>query len=1335
MAHFTRRKSFPFKSDLSRRDRLRARSRPRLEQLEDRLTPSNVLRGSYGVDLGPFWANNPVAYSAREAAALIFGGYFSDYAVSTSNSTITYTGWYDGWGAGATVQQQDFVFQTGTGYNSPGGAGTAYSAYVRDHSVFGPNYVWQLDTSTPADVAVTSNTISGALTAGGQVVYTITVINNGPFAAPGVVVTDQPDPNTTFVSASAPAGWTATTTSPLGVTGGTVMFSIPSLAVGSSATFTVTEQVKPGTAVGTVLNNTAVIGSELYDNVPTNNTKTASTAVGTPYVTTLSAGTATEHSIITVNGGSFTPSSVVRFNGVNAATTTFISSTQLQATVPEAGSYTLTVFDPVNGTSNGVSFTSTDAPLSNLADVPFSVVEGAAFSGTVASFTDSDPGAPGDPTTNPADYSATITWGDGSTSPGTIVYAGTSGNFTVTGSHTYAEEGTQASSFFVTIHHGTLADVSTPAVSVTVRDAPLTAGALTPPVTDAGQPFGDVTVFHFTDADPNGTAADYTALVTLGDGNTVTLTGAAGPNGQIVAAGGGFDVLLSYTYAHALSNQTFSVQVKDHSATAGAATSTFSVSPDATALTVISSLSSSVYGEAVTFTATVTNTTSGSSLVPTGTVQFYIDGVAYGAAQPLDGGGHASISDNQLPVTGSPHSITVTYSNSDGDFSDSNGGLSGGETITPATLTIAADPQTKVYGAADPALTYQASGFQLTDTANSVLTGTLARAGGESVAGGPYAINQGTLSADSNYVISFTGASLTITPATLTVTADPQTKVYGAADPALTYQASGFQFSDTAGSVLSGALARAGGESVAGGPYAISQGTLSANSNYTINFAGASLTITPATLTVTANAQTKVYGGADPAPTYQVNGLQFSDTAGGVLTGALSRAAGESVAGGPYAISQGTLAADSNYTISFTGASLTITPATLTVAANAQTKVYGGADPALTYQANGFQFGDTAGGVLTGTLSRAAGESVAGGPYAIGQGSLAANSNYTINFTGASLSITPATLTVTANPQTKVYGQGDPALTYQASGFEFSDTAATVLTGALARAAGQDAGNYAISEGTLAADANYVLQFTGNTLTITRANQSISWSNPAPITYGTPLGAAQLNATVSLVGPAAAGALTYTPAAGILLGPGSGQVLTVTVAATKDYNAATLSVPIDVVYRFSGFLSPVSPNAGYPPGSVVPIRFQLADAQGHFISSLSAVKSLQVVAVKADGSLGTPFNPTAADGMRLSYDPATHEYVFNWQTRGLAAGKYEVLLSLADGTTRSVSLTLSSCGAAADNVFAAAEQVLLGALSRLEDALAYLNTALASFGVNLTSAAPGNSVGGCIYFG
>ena len=72
--------------------------------------------------------------------------------------------------------------------------------------------------------------------------------------------------------------------------------------------------------------------------------------------------------------------------------------------------------------------------------------------------------------------------------------------------------------------------------------------------------------------------------------------------------------------------------------------------------------------------------------------------------------------------------------------------------------------------------------------------------------------------------------------------------------------------------------------------------------------------------------------------------MAIDDTAATVLTGHPSRAHSGTLAGeqvGDYAITQGTLAADSNYTISFTGSTLTITPAPLTVTANSQTKVYG----------------------------------------------------------------------------------------------------------------------------------------------------------------------------------------------------------------------------------------------------------------------------------------------------------------------------------------------------------------------------------------------------------
>jgi hypothetical protein len=112
------------------------------------------------------------------------------------------------------------------------------------------------------------------------------------------------------------------------------------------------------------------------------------------------------------------------------------------------------------------------------------------------------------------------------------------------------------------------------------------------------------------------------------------------------------------------------------------------------------------------------------------------------------------------------------------------------------------------------------------------------------------------------------------------------------------------------------------------------------------------------------------------------------------------------VAGGPYAINKGTLAANSNYNLTFgTGVNFNITARPITVTADAQSKVYGADDPALTYKlTNGtLGFNDTLAGVLTGSLDRATGQTVAGSPYAINKGSLAANGNYSLTFNGANL--------------------------------------------------------------------------------------------------------------------------------------------------------------------------------------------------------------------------------------------------------------------------------------------------------------------------------------------
>ncbi len=382
-------------------------------------------------------------------------------------------------------------------------------------------------------------------------------------------------------------------------------------------------------------------------------------------------------------------------------------------------------------------------------------------------------------------------------------------------------------------------------------------------------------------------------------------------------------------------------------------------------------------------------------------------------------------------------------------------------------------------------MTYQITSGSL--AFSDSFSGALTRVSGENV--GTYAIVQGTLALSTNYTLTYVGANLTIDLRAVTVTADAKSKTYGDADPALTYQitSGSLAFSDS----FSGALTRVAGENV--GTYAIVQGTLALNSNYTLTYVGANLTIDLRAVTVTADAKSKTYGDADPALTYQIT--SGSLVTGDSFSGALSRVPGENV--GTYAILQGTLALSTNYTLTYVGANLTITPRDLTVTADPKSKIYGDSDPALTYTHGMLYNGDT-NSAFTSSLSRAPGENV--GTYAITQGTLSAGFNYNILFTGANFTITPRNLTVTADAGTKIYGASDPALTYT-HGMLYNGDTNSVFAGSLARAAGENVGTYAISQGTLSAGSNYNILFTGANFTITPRNLTVT-ADAKSKTYG-----------------------------------------------------------------------------------------------------------------------------------------------------------------------------------------------------------------------------------------
>ena len=163
------------------------------------------------------------------------------------------------------------------------------------------------------------------------------------------------------------------------------------------------------------------------------------------------------------------------------------------------------------------------------------------------------------------------------------------------------------------------------------------------------------------------------------------------------------------------------------------ATATSNINVLASTMTTVSpSIATTTYGNSVTFTATVS-----ASGTPTGTVTFDDNGTIIGTGTLSSG--TATFTTSALAA--GTHTITAVYSG-DGNYvgSTSSGVI---ETVNQAALTITANNQTKVYGAALPTLTASYTGFVNGDTSASLTTQptlTTTATAASHVAGSPYAI-------------------------------------------------------------------------------------------------------------------------------------------------------------------------------------------------------------------------------------------------------------------------------------------------------------------------------------------------------------------------------------------------------------------------------------------------------------------------------------------------------------------------------------------------------------------------------------------------------------------
>lgn len=257
--------------------------------------------------------------------------------------------------------------------------------------------------------------------------------------------------------------------------------------------------------------------------------------------------------------------------------------------------------------------------------------------------------------------------------------------------------------------------------------------------------------------------------------------------------------------------------------------------------------------------------------------------------------------------------------------------------ITPKALTIAgAAALDKVYsGTTSAIITGTLSGIVGADVVTLSGAGTFASANvGTGIAVTSTSTLGGTHAA--NYSLTQpAGLTANITPKPLTITATGPLKVYGtslSAGPSTT----NFIFTATAASeTVTSVTLRPNAEGLlpltaAGSSYIVTPSLATGTGgflagNYNITYIPYTGTVSPKGITVTANAgQRKLIGTSDPVFTFTCEpSLLGSDT----FSGALSRVAGETVEGGPYALTIGTLTAGNNYTISFVSSAFTITPA------------------------------------------------------------------------------------------------------------------------------------------------------------------------------------------------------------------------------------------------------------------------------------------------------------------------------------------------------------------------------------------------------------------------
>lgn len=336
----------------------------------------------------------------------------------------------------------------------------------------------------------------------------------------------------------------------------------------------------------------------------------------------------------------------------------------------------------------------------------------------------------------------------------------------------------------------------------------------------------------------------------------------------------------------------------------------------------------------------------------------------------------------------------------------------------------------------------------------------------------------------------------TIKPVKLTAKVDNASREYGGENPNFALSYSGFVTGEnesviTTQPTISTSATKT--SNVGDYPITISGGVAA---NYEFVYEPGVLSITKAPLSAKVNDAKKVYGSQNPAFTIDYYGLKNDETAPAwSKTPTFQTEATQSSSVGKYEV-KAVNGIPVNYDLGvITAGTLTVTPAPLTIKANDATRQYYSDDPNFGYTCNGFVNGENE-DVFSPkpVLVTSANMSSSVGTYPI-KASGASNSNYSISYVDGTLTITPRTLYASVGNYERAYNEDNPVFEVKYDGFVENEDENVLITKATASTTAtktSDVGSYPIDVTGGSAD-NYKFSYTSGTLTINKAEQTISW--------------------------------------------------------------------------------------------------------------------------------------------------------------------------------------------------------------------------------------------------